>query len=1153
MHLDLLRDQSRFAFHRPLRMVRHLQPWNLLTRLLPQPGGRPSSAIGLIPLPVSIRSRQGNSARLSSTRLFLVCLTMLAISTVYPAAHAQSGEWAWMSGSNTPNQAGVYGTQGTPAAANVPGARYGAATWTDASGHFWLFGGNGLDSTGTNDDLNDLWEFDASTSQWTWISGSSGVRNHGVYGTLGTPAPGNTPGARDSAVSWTDSSGHLWLFGGEGYDSAGTQGFLNDLWEFDPSTSEWTWVSGSSSVPAGSGPAGVYGALGTPSSGSIPGGRFGATGWIDKSGDLWLFGGDGDDSTDTLGRLNDLWEFNPSTSMWTWMGGSSTLGTDGLGIPGVYGTQGTPAATNAPGSRDYAMGWTDANGHFWLFGGEGNDGNAMTLGGFTTSDFGYLNDLWEYNPTTSEWTWVGGSSIIPNGGLSLEGNPGIYGTEGVSASGNIPGGRDGGITWADHSGHLWLLAGFGANFAGTIGYLNDLWMYDLNSNQWAWMGGSNATLGDPGVYGTLGVPAAGNAPGARESGMSWTDGSGNLWLFGGGYEGSYYTEYLNDLWEYTPSNTTTASTVTLSPADLTFGSQAIGITSSAQTIMLTNSATTPLTIDSISATGDFAATNDCGSSVAAGASCTISVTFTPTTTGTRAGILTISDNATGSPQTASLTGTGIVGTPGATVSPTSLAFGSQPVGTTSPAQTVTLTNSGTASLNVLGITIIAPYAETNNCGTSLAPGASCTISVTFAPPGPVNYPGTLIIGDNADDGSQTVSLTGMGGANAATVTLSPTSLTFPSQTEGTTSAAQAVTLTNSGTAAVSITSIAASGDFAQTNTCGSSVAAGANCTISVTFTPSAVGTSLGTLIAIDSAAGSPQSVSLSGTGTAPVVTAPAVTLAPTSLTFASQNTGSTSAAQTVMLTNSGSGALSITSIAATGDFAETNTCGSSVAAAASCIISVTFTPTSGGTRTGTLTITDNASGSPQTVSLTGTGSTVSESPSSNSLTISSAGGSATDTITLSSAGGFSGTVNLSCSVTYTGSGTATDAPTCTLSPTQAQVSSGSTASTTLTVSTTAASSARLSNPFLPLGGGGALAAALIFIGVPRRRWRGLCFLAILGFAIAGICVGCGGSSGGSGGSNPPGNPGTATGNYSVTVTATGGTMTSSVSIPLAVQ
>ena len=273
--------------------------------------------------------------------------------------------------------------------------------------------------------------------------------------------------------------------------------------------------------------------------------------------------------------------------------------------------------------------------------------------------------------------------------------------------------------------------------------------------------------------------------------------------------------------------------------------------------------------------------------------------------------------------------------------------------------------------------------------------------------------------------------------------------------------------------------------------------------------------------------------------------APFVTLAPGSLTFAAQTTGSTSTAQTVTLTNSGTAALSITSIAASGDFAETNNCGTNVAASSTCTISVTFTPTAGGTRTGTLAITDNAGGSPQTVALTGTGSTLTVSSSSTSLTVSSAGGSATAAIQLAAAGGFSGTVNLACTVVYQGTGSATDTPTCSLNPAQQQVSGTGSASTTLTVNTSAPSSASVHNPFLPLGGG-ALAALLLFISIPRRRWYGWRLLAVLSVVITGSCLGCGG-----GGSN--GNPGTTAGSYNVTVTATSGTVKTSLTIPLTVQ
>src|SRR5579864_7593725 len=201
-----------------------------------------------------------------------------------------------------------------------------------------------------------------------------------------------------------------------------------------------------------------------------------------------------------------------------------------------------------------------------------------------------------------------------------------------------------------------------------------------------------------------------------------------------------------------------------------------------------------------------------------------------------------------------------------------------------------------------------------------------------------------------------------------TVSLSATSLAFASQIINTTSAAQTVTLTNAGTALLNMTSIVPSGDYAQTTTCGTSVAAGGACTISVTFTPTATGSQPGTITVTDNATGSPQTVALTGTGVAP-----STSFLPTSLTFGNQNVNTTSAAQTVTLTNAGTGALGITSIAASTQYAQTNTCGTSVAAGANCTITVTFTPTATGSQPGTITVTDNATGSPQAVALTGTG------------------------------------------------------------------------------------------------------------------------------------------------------------------------------------
>jgi len=247
------------------------------------------------------------------------------------------------------------------------------------------------------------------------------------------------------------------------------------------------------------------------------------------------------------------------------------------------------------------------------------------------------------------------------------------------------------------------------------------------------------------------------------------------------------------------------------------------------------------------------------------------------------------------------------------------------------------------------------------------------------------------------------------------VSLSPTSLAFGSQHVGTPSTARTVTLSNTGNAALSMTSLAVKGtnssNFAQTSTCGRSVAAGAHCTISVTFKPSASGSRTAYLSITDNARGSPQKVTLSGTGTLTAAAAPVDGLSPTSLAFGNQSVGTTSTAQTATLSNTGNAALSITSLALTGtnasDFAQTNTCGSSVAASANCTISVTFKPAASGSRTASVSITDNASGSPQAVSLSGTGTAALASLSPTSLAF---GNQAVDmtstaqTVTLSNTG-----------------------------------------------------------------------------------------------------------------------------------------------------
>jgi len=272
-------------------------------------------------------------------------------------------------------------------------------------------------------------------------------------------------------------------------------------------------------------------------------------------------------------------------------------------------------------------------------------------------------------------------------------------------------------------------------------------------------------------------------------------------------------------------------------------------------------------------------------------------------------------------------------------------------------------------------------------------------------------------------------------ASVGAVQLSPGSLTFGSQLVGTSSASQPVTLTNPGAATLTISSIAASGDFSQINNCGSSQAGGAHCTLNVTFKPAGTGTRNGTLTVTDNASNSPQSTSLTGTGIAP-----AVSLSTSSLTFAGQLVGTTSSSKPVTLTNTGTATLSVQNIATSGDFTQTNNCGSSVNMGSQCTINVTFKPAAGGARNGSLTITDNASGSPQSVTLSGTGTDFSVSAAPTSRTLSGAGASTTFTLTVAPLGGLTGTVSLSCS------GTPTHA-TCAFSPASVTISGSSAAST----------------------------------------------------------------------------------------------------------
>ena len=286
------------------------------------------------------------------------------------------------------------------------------------------------------------------------------------------------------------------------------------------------------------------------------------------------------------------------------------------------------------------------------------------------------------------------------------------------------------------------------------------------------------------VSGSSGAPAYSCTSGVSEyctstNGFMTVDVNGNTFTVNLYFQGQAVPA---ETWSFTKST----PVVTITPTSASFGNQSVGATSPAQALTLKNGTTSSVSISSIAITGtnsgDFAQTNTCGSSLAAGASCTLNATFKPTATGARTAAVTVTDSGTGSPHTAALSGTGV--TSSASVSPTSLTFPSQAVSTTSPAQSSTLTNAGTVSLAITSIAVSGDFAETDNCGSSVAASGSCTINVTFAPTASGTRTGAVTVTDNASNSPQTISLTGTGAATAATVSLSPASLTFASQTVG---------------------------------------------------------------------------------------------------------------------------------------------------------------------------------------------------------------------------------------------------------------------------------------------------------------------------------------------------------------------------------
>jgi len=373
-----------------------------------------------------------------------------------------------------------------------------------------------------------------------------------------------------------------------------------------------------------------------------------------------------------------------------------------------------------------------------------------------------------------------------------------------------------------------------------------------------------------------------------------------------------------------------------------------------------------------------AGTTVLGSCTLASGNCNFTVVGNSLSSGANSITAIFSGSGTYPSSTSSVVTVTVSGGSPVTLSPTSLAFATTTVGTSSGSQTVVMTNSGSAALSIASIAVTGANASSfvfaNSCGTSLAAGANCTIHGHFAPTAGGALAAAVTITDNAIGSPQTVALSGTG--VEPPVTLSAASLTFGSVNVGAISGSQTVTMTNTGTAALTIGSIAVTGanasSFVFANSCGASLAVGAICTIHGHFAPAMTGALAASITITDSAAGSPQTIKLSGTGLPPLVT-----LSASSLAFGSTTVGSISASQTVIVTNTGTAALTIGSIAVTGtnasQFVFANTCGTSLAVGASCSIHGHFQPTSAGAKTAAVTITDSALSSPQSIALSGTG------------------------------------------------------------------------------------------------------------------------------------------------------------------------------------
>ena len=488
-----------------------------------------------------------------------------------------------------------------------------------------------------------------------------------------------------------------------------------------------------------------------------------------------------------------------------------------------------------------------------------------------------------------------------------------------------------------------------------------------------------------------GILAAANQPSVISNAFA-----ANVGGMGGLFNGKFSAAELADLAAFIGNpNVVAAPTASLAPSSLTFSGTGIGQTAGPLAATLSNTGNAALNIGTIAiggaAAGDFLlAGGTCanGAAIAAGGSCTVQAGFKPTAAGARAAALTITHNAAGGSSSVALSGTGN-STPQATIalSAASVNFGTLLTGSPSTVSTVTVSNSGQAALTFSSIALGGANAGIITLGgscavaTPVAAGASCTVTLQALPVTAGAFTASLTLASNASNGNATLGVSGSATTPAPALTATPSAIAFGAQTIGAAAATQTVTLANTGNVAIGFTKIGLTGNAGfnlGAGDCGASLAVGARCAVQVRFAPTAEGAASGAL-AVASNAPALQ-VGISGTGTKQATATPALSETGP-VAFADTQVGSSAAVHTTTLSNSGSAALTISTLTLggnqPGDFVVGGTCAANgaVAPGASCTITTAFKPVAAGARSADLLLVTD-SGAQFHLALNGSGVTV---------------------------------------------------------------------------------------------------------------------------------------------------------------------------------